>query len=215
MKNWMVAHRGITLDAKENSSKALKDANKYRLGYVEFDVRITDDDIAVLSHDSKIKNMAIDKSSYKELRKLDSHLFTLKEAYKIIKNHRAIVDLKSDCSYSHVSDYLISHPKSYATSFILPEILSLKVRGVKQSQTFIAQHVHPFGLTTKALKNRIGGISINKFFVNPWIYKQTQKYGLNIMIYTINSHWLAKIYRKIYPNALICTDRPDKLQNLS
>jgi glycerophosphoryl diester phosphodiesterase len=214
MKKWMIAHRGITLNAKENSSEALKDANKYRLGYIEFDVRVTDDDIAVLSHDSKIRELTIDASTYKELKKQDTHLLMLKDAYKILKNHRAIIDLKADCSYLYVSDYLMSHRKSYATSFILPEILSLRICGVKQDQTFIAQHTHPFGLITKALKNRIGGISINKFYVNPWIYKQSQKYGLNIMIYTVNSHWLAKIYRKIYPNALICTDRPDRLQQL-
>lgn len=215
MKSWLVAHRGVTINAKENTAPALKQAKKFDLGYVEFDVRVTKDGAAILHHDPEINDLQIDKTNFVDLKKQDKKLITLKEAFKILKNKNVIIDLKADGSYGYIADYLIANPKSYVTSFILPEVLATKLCGVKQGQTFIAQHIHGFGLINKALKNRVGGISINKFSINPYNYHQATKYGLNIMIYTVNSTWLAKLYRKMYPKALICTDRPDKLQLLN
>lgn len=215
MKSWLVAHRGITLNkTKDNSIEAFKQLVHYPVAYVELDIQVTKDGVAIACHDPSINGLSIAKTNFSQLKKIDNDLAAIEEVFDVIKKVPIIFDLKADKSSEHIHKYLNDNPKSCATSFTLVEILNLSLHNVDMNQTFIAQHITSIGLVNKAMRNNIGGISVNKFFMSPWLYKKAVKNDLKIMIYTINSPPLAKLYRKLYPKALICTDRPDLLKDL-
>lgn len=63
----MIAHRGYSSQAPENTIPALQKAREYNFDTVEFDVRQTQDGVWVISHDADVKSMTDKKgkiSSY-------------------------------------------------------------------------------------------------------------------------------------------------------
>jgi len=72
----VVAHRGSSADAPENTFSAFDAAIKEGADAIEFDVRLTKDNVAVLSHDASLqrtagKEVLIRDLSLEELKKVD------------------------------------------------------------------------------------------------------------------------------------------------
>ena len=69
IKNKVVAHRGAWKNAKvaQNSIRSLDHAFKLGCAGSEFDVWLSSDNVAIISHDSKIGELSIEKSTYQEL----------------------------------------------------------------------------------------------------------------------------------------------------
>lgn len=90
-----IIHRGITSKTvKENTytslKKALRDNNSKG---VEFDIRLTKDNIIVLSHNSVIKNKVIETTNYKDLIK-EITITTLDKILSINTNKILLIDIK-------------------------------------------------------------------------------------------------------------------------
>lgn len=214
MKPWLVAHRGAPHHAQENTVEAFRIARDFNVGYIEFDVRVTGDNIPIIHHDPNILGRDIASSTLAELRALDTNLTTLEEALHICENMPLIIELKSKGSAQHTAPYLVNNPQSSATSFYVHELEQLAELGVPKARIFLAQRYHAIGLRSKALQHKFGGISINAWYLSPWFYIQSTKSNLRILAYTVNSTIWAKVMRKWYPSVLICTNRPDKLRKL-
>ncbi len=76
MKERIVGHRGAGVLAPENTLEALKCAADLGLRYVEFDVRLTKDNVAVISHDDNLKRCAhidrlISQSNYDDIKDIN------------------------------------------------------------------------------------------------------------------------------------------------
>ncbi|WP_321518774.1 glycerophosphodiester phosphodiesterase family protein [uncultured Bacteroides sp.] len=69
IKNKVIAHRGAWKKAKvaQNSIRSLDCAFKLGCAGSEFDVWLSSDNVAIISHDSKIGELSIEKSTYREL----------------------------------------------------------------------------------------------------------------------------------------------------
>ena len=213
MKPWLVAHRGALHEAQENTIAAFKAAKEYPVAYIELDIRVTSDNIAVIHHNPDISGHQISESTYNDLKKLDPNLATLDETLQATNSTRLFVELKSKDSAPHAVDYLLSHPDSRATSFLLDELLYLQKAGVPNKQLFYAQY-SPVRHLNRAVEHGFSGITFPKrnYFLIFW-----RKYAykdLGMMIYTVNSSLFAKIIRSLTPKAFICTNRPDELQRL-
>ncbi len=113
MKNVIIAHRGESFDAPENTLAAINLAWERGASAVEIDVHLTKDKQIVVIHDedtSRVSNrkMIIKKSFFKELKKLDTgsfkdskwkgeHISSLQEVLKTVPNYgRLIIELKSN-----------------------------------------------------------------------------------------------------------------------
>ncbi|HRF01427.1 MAG TPA: glycerophosphodiester phosphodiesterase [Pirellulaceae bacterium] len=73
----IVAHRGASADAPENTLAAIREAWEQGADAVEFDIRLTADGIAILCHDETAKrttgvDRAIVDATFDELRQLDA-----------------------------------------------------------------------------------------------------------------------------------------------
>lgn len=215
MKPWLVAHRGASYEEKENTLKAFITAKKYAVAMIEFDVRVSSDNVAVIHHDPNIGGKMIADATYQTLKNLDSELAIFEDVVTAADGLPLMVELKSVGAAAHVAPYLMAHPKSQATSFIVDELLELIRLGIDNKRLALAQHPHPIGLQKKAAANSFGGITVNKWYITPLFYWRARKKGLRIMAYTVNNIALAWMLRKLYPRLFLCTDKPHKLQKLA
>lgn len=214
MKPWLVSHRGASRHAQENTLDAFAAARTYPIGYIELDVRVTADDIAIVHHDPAVAGLAINNHTYEQLLEKDQSLARFSDVIAASGDTRLIIELKVVKSAKHVTDYLLSHPRSYATSFYLNAIEALADLGVSRQQMFLAKPRHPIGLLNTAINNKLRGVSVNQWYLNPLLYKKARKNNLLVLTYTVNSQFKARCIRKWLPGVLICTDRPDKLKGL-
>ncbi len=75
----IIAHRGASMDAPENTLAALEKAIEQRSDYVEIDVHLSADDVPVLMHDftvgrttNAVRNFRVDELTFEQLRGLDA-----------------------------------------------------------------------------------------------------------------------------------------------
>ena len=208
MKPWLVAHRGAPNEAQENTLAAFEAARKYAVGYLEFDVRVTKDGVAVIHHDPMIGLSAIAETDYQALLSLDPQLTTFEAVVAAHSEIPLFVELKSSGSAAHTLDYLRTHPESYATSFLESELLILKHAGIASQRLFIAQYHHPIGLLRKVQRNQFGGVTLNRWYLTPLFYWRARRKGARIMIYVVNGSLWARMVRVLYRDVFICTDMP-------
>lgn len=92
----IIGHRGAKGLAPENTLASLKKALEHGVDEIEFDVRVTKDDVAILSHDPAIHNAAgeafeITAHTFAQLKKQNPDLTTLDEALDFIDAKRPVV----------------------------------------------------------------------------------------------------------------------------
>jgi glycerophosphoryl diester phosphodiesterase len=101
----VLAHRGLALDAPENSLLAFARAAEAGAGYVETDVHVSFDGVAVIAHDPTLKRVAgrdvpVGKLTMAELRRVDlghgQGFCSLEEALDGFGELRFNVDVKAE-----------------------------------------------------------------------------------------------------------------------
>lgn len=107
------AHRGLALDAPENTLLALAHALAAGVDHVETDVHASKDGIAVVAHDDDLTRVGgsgerVDGLTVAELARLDlgdgQHVPTLAEALDAFPDLRFNIDLKSEASIAPTVD---------------------------------------------------------------------------------------------------------------
>ena len=76
----IIAHRGASVDAPDNSIEAFHLAIEQGAHLIETDVQITQDGVLILEHDFDIAGHSVANSRYAELLALKPHLVTLAQA---------------------------------------------------------------------------------------------------------------------------------------
>ncbi len=214
MKPWLVAHRGASYFEKENTIAAIKRAANFNAGYIEIDIRVTKDNVAVLYHDASVGGNRISRTNFIELKKLDTDLLTLRELGQAITTERFFVELKSKKSAEFVAPFLKKHTESFACSFLPNALLALSKHGIDNSRMYLAQHGYPIKIIENTQKYGFGGISMSKWFLAPWSYYRIKKKGLRLFVYTVNSRSWARLIRYLSKDIKICSDRIDLLKEL-
>jgi glycerophosphoryl diester phosphodiesterase len=92
----IIAHRGLALDAPQNSVEAFRAAQQAGATHVETDVRATADAVAVLVHDPALPDgTPVDRLSFAEIRRRLPAIPTLREALAALPTGRFNVDVKA------------------------------------------------------------------------------------------------------------------------
>lgn len=76
----VIAHRGASADAPDNSMEAFDLAIEQGAHLIETDVQITQDGVLILEHDFDIEGQSVATSRYDKLLRLKPHLVTLAQA---------------------------------------------------------------------------------------------------------------------------------------
>jgi glycerophosphoryl diester phosphodiesterase len=95
----ILAHRGLALEAPENSVEAFHAALAAGATHLETDVRATADGVAVLHHDPELPDgRAIDDLPLAALREAIPHVATLAEALAALPDARFNIDVKASAA---------------------------------------------------------------------------------------------------------------------
>jgi glycerophosphoryl diester phosphodiesterase len=96
----IIGHRGAKGLAQENTLVSLKKALEYGIDEIEFDVRVTKDDVPVLAHDDAIYSLSGKKFSVRghtlaEINQFTSGISTLQEALEMVdKRVKLLIEVK-------------------------------------------------------------------------------------------------------------------------
>lgn len=208
----IIAHRGASSDATENSAKAISLAASLPVRYIEFDIQYTKNNRVIVHHDTETPSgLKICENVYAALVRELPTIITLEQALMACNDTPALIEPKVAGTIARSLKILKKYPAAAIASFIADEILATRIHA-PQHVTFLLQHYHPFGIIKKAVAIDAHGIGLNKYWlaILPYFYFQARKNHLQIYIYTVNSAFLARFISSIMPHAMLCTDRPNE-----
>jgi glycerophosphoryl diester phosphodiesterase len=203
-----LGHRGTRIYAPENTFAAFDIAIDHGCDGVEFDVRRTADDVAVVCHDAHFHHVKVMDSTLAELRLLQ-HLPTLGETLKEYANLAYInIELKDDGLEPETIRLLKEFPaeRGLLVSSFLPEV-------IEALATLRGDLDIPLGYICRNLKllERWKTLPISHAMINHKIYSKTlhrelSAAGIKIFIWTINDAAELERFRELGVDGIISDD---------
>jgi glycerophosphoryl diester phosphodiesterase len=221
----IIGHRGAAGLALENTVESIQAAIAAGVDAVEFDVRATADQQLVLVHDKHTgrisnKTLHIHQHTLARLRKmplLNGHPpSTLTEALQAARHVPVLIEGKEANWAEPLAAFLKKQPKDLnckVISFNLQELYRFKLL-MPDIKTYALEHTKPIGVIQSAQLLGLDGVDINFWLLNPLTYILARRCKLDIIVYTVNSPFLARFLRLFYPRISITSDVPDRLQFL-
>lgn len=220
----IIGHRGAAKVALENTLTAIQRAIELGVDGVEIDVRLTADKKFILWHDNDLSRIAgedylISQHSYRQLADIklpdDERLALLTEALKLIRKtpHVTVV---IEVKIIGVMEHLLKVIDGFAdlsiviASFHRQEINELKKLRPGQ-RVFLAENSRPFEILHLAHQTKADGLDLNFWLLNPLVYWLARRRGLIVMVYTVDSLFIAWFIKRLYPEIWLCTNNPDKV----
>ncbi len=218
MKMKIVGHRGGAGLALENTLSALRAGILAGADYLEFDVRLTKDNQVILSHDETLERLTDDPRLIRNLSLHELHQIKLKngevmpllaDAIRLADKTPVIIEIKDDGMARLVLRIVDEFPDANVTivSFKHREIALVKHLSPK-TKAYVSSRTNPFDLAYVAQAIGADGLVLNFWILNPLTYYYCLNNHLDIMVYTIDSRFLAYFIHFFYPQVMICTNYP-------
>lgn len=228
----VIAHRGYwkAEGATQNSICSLKEAQTINCYGSEFDVWITSDTVAVVTHDSKVNGMVIEETIYDRVKKIrlsnGETIPLLKDYLSAGKkgNTHFILELKTRC----MPEFELALAKEVVKQ-VTEAGLASKTEYITFSKNIVCEIVH---LQPKAkiayvagLKTALEPQNLNEFGCNgidyhysvyqkhpQWI-KEAHKLGMEVNVWTVNTE---ELMLEMIEAGVDCitTDEPELLQQV-
>lgn len=221
----IIGHRGAAGLALENTVESIEAAVRAGVDAIEFDIRVTRDKQLILIHDRHTKRVSdealrVQKQTLTSLR--GSRLLngqppaSLQEAIKAAKRTPLIIEGKEGGWAIPLATFLKKNkplPTCSVASFNLKELSKFR-KLMPKIPAYALERTKPFDVIQSANTLGLNGIDINFWLLNPLTYILARRRKLDIIVYTVNSPFLAQFLRMLYPNISITTDVPNRLQFL-
>jgi glycerophosphoryl diester phosphodiesterase len=232
----VIAHRGFSAEAPENTLAAIRAAIEVGADMVEIDVTMTADGFAIGLHDEKLDRTTTGKGlptewTLAELRKLDAgswfspdfsdeRIPTLTEELEAVKERILInVEIKPEAVEHGVVERVAKliadqemHDQVVVSSFS-PEAL-LRIRGVDPAVVTVSlfnKELHT-GRDPLEIVTEVGsrGLNISHKRVTPELIERCHRHGIPVGVYTVNDQ---PDMRRMIDMGVhsIFTDHPDRL----
>jgi len=237
-KPLVIAHRGGSKRAPENTISALKNGLMLQADYVEFDLRFTKDEVPVLFHDDQLsrttngsKDLSIEDISLEEAKKLDAGSFfspqykgeqipTFEETLQILPNDtKYFIEIKEpNIKYTTV---IVDIIKSFQIEKNV-KILSFH-QDVLSEVKRLAPELHTVFLFSE-FKGDLLSVIMNPHFdsfglgqklalIHPYIPKQLLQHEKKVFVYAVNNRYAIRKLCKIGVTGII-TDQPLKTRKI-
>ncbi len=217
----IIGHRGARALAPENTIAAIKEALRYHVDEIEFDVQVTKDNVAILNHDASIRDKKgrrypVSKYSYKELRRIKADLTTFDQAITFI--HQRIptyVEVKGGVNVEPVITSIESFLKrGWSTSdFLLgskSQVILLKLhKALPEIQKIVIEPISGLRAIRRARQVSTTRLSLNQKWFWPTLVKYLNSRGLDVYLYTVNKPTNVEKWQKRGVVGII-TDNPDR-----
>jgi glycerophosphoryl diester phosphodiesterase len=219
----IVAHRGASAYAKENTLAAFEQAIALGADMIEFDVRRTRDRVLIIYHDKELGSKPIRKLTYAEIQAIDPDVPTLQAAIALCKDRVQLdVELKEAGYEREVAELLL---RSFAaSSFVITSFHPFAVRRVKQRYPQIragflfgdgtVDFCKSFRMNAKAVGDRIRQMRAD-FIAPNWELLETDLLSnvvtgdLPIWVWTVNDPVVMDLLLRDERIESIITDKPD------
>lgn len=222
---YLISHRGAAGLAPENTLEGIKTAKKFKVDAIEVDVRPTKDSRLVLCHDHTLLRKAGNLSNVADmtLRQIQTTVTssghpipTLEEAVEEAGKTTLELDLKGDGWAGPLIDILDQHKNSrfMVCSENHSELIRFCVLANGRYETYASAWGHAFDALYLAKRAKLTGVSLSYGLFNPVTYAYARKAGLKMIMSAINQPFAFRLMHRLYPNAMITTDFPDKMSKL-
>lgn len=229
----IIAHRGASSYAPENTLPAFEKAIKQKADAIELDVRLSKDNVPVIIHDATINRTSNGKGyvhnlTVKELKKYDygckfSNKFkgvtipTLEEVLQLLQNHpiNLHIELKNGPIIpkeleQKVLELIYHYDFENRVIYSSFDHISLQRLSFLDPQAKIGLlfHINLINLFQYVDQTglKIHSIHPNHFYVTEEMIMEARKRNIDVNIYTVNNKKMAHSYKKMGVNGLITND---------
>lgn len=230
----VMAHRGLSADAPENTLYAFSDAISVGADFIELDVQQTRDGVLVVMHDSNLKrttgvNKNIWDVDYADIQNLDAgswfdpayanaRIPTLEETLQFVdKRARLNIEIKptkhgSDTLEQDVAELITQYQYTdacYVTSFSYGSLKKVKEVNPEIRTGYLMSVAYGQFYSLKYAD----AFSLNKVFVTSQVVNAAHQQGKQIFAWTVNSMSEVRSLCNLHVDSII-TDDPVMVQNV-
>lgn len=230
----VMAHRGLSADAPENTLYAFSDAISVGADFIELDVQQTRDGVLVVMHDSNLKrttgvNKDIWDVDYADIQNLDAgswfdpayanaRIPTLEETLQFVdKRARLNIEIKptkhgSDTLEQDVAELITRYQYTdacYVTSFSYGSLKKVKEANPEIRTGYLMSVAYGQFYSLKYAD----AFSLNKVFVTSQVVNAAHQQGKQIFAWTVNSMSEVRSLCNLHVDSII-TDDPVMVQNV-
>lgn len=220
----VIGHRGAAGLALENTLESIEAAKQAGVDAIEFDIRLTADGQFVLCHDTSVSRVSPHQHVIKEvvaehigsiILHNGEQLPTLSQALKVAGKTPVIIEAKGSKWAKPLATYLTKHKVKNASviSFNHDELAAF-VKLAPNVPTYSVERTRPFDVIQIAKQNHFTGVDLNFWILNPLTYWLARRKKLEIIVYTVNSRWIAWFLSVLFPRISITTNNPHQMQFL-
>ena len=230
----VMAHRGLSADAPENTLYAFSDAISVGADFIELDVQQTRDGVLVVMHDSNLKrttgvNKDIWDVDYADIQNLDAgswfdpayanaRIPTLEETLQFVdKRVKLNIEIKptkhgSDTLEQDVAELITWYQYTdacYVTSFSYGSLKKVKEANPEIRTGYLMSVAYGQFYSLKYAD----AFSLNKVFVTSQVVNAAHQQGKQIFAWTVNSMSEVRSLCNLHVDSII-TDDPVMVQNV-
>lgn len=230
----VMAHRGLSADAPENTLYAFSDAISVGADFIELDVQQTKDGVLVVMHDSNLKrttgvNKDIWDVDYADIQNLDAgswfdpayanaRIPTLEETLQFVdKRAKLNIEIKptkhgSDTLEQDVAELITRYQYTdacYVTSFSYGSLKKVKEANPEIRTGYLMSVAYGQFYSLKYAD----AFSLNKVFVTSQVVNAAHQQGKQIFAWTVNSMSEVRSLCNLHVDSII-TDDPVMVQNV-
>ena len=205
----IIGHRGARGLAPENTLASLRKALEHRAEMIEFDVRVTSDDVPVLHHDRV-------KQSYSDLKQHKSDLATLKEVLATIDPKISIyVEVKEGEPIEPIVNVLKASQRTAANTYLASKSQATLLALHKSLPDFPTIVIEPWsGVRAHLRAHQLGTkfVAMNQRWLWWGFIRGFKNNGWQLYAYTLNDPAKARRWAR-HGLAGVITDYPDLFQH--
>jgi glycerophosphoryl diester phosphodiesterase len=222
-KPLIIAHRGASAYAHENTLEAFRIAMEMGADMIEFDVRRTGDDVLVLSHDDSIEGNLITDLTYDEIHgiAMDAGYLipTLEETFKLTMGKIKLdIELKEDGYAVRVAELAMNYMET--ADFVITSSLDSAVKAVKSSYPEVrtglvlgarpvTRLLHSLFSERRVRDTAVDILAVDRKLLRLGFMRTAKRLGLPVFIWTVNDRKLMGKLLSSEGVAGIFTDKPD------
>ena len=218
----IIAHRGASRYAPENTIAAFQKAIELGADMVEFDVRKTKDGVFIIHHDAKIKRKKIINLTLAEIKKIKAEIPTLEETLIFLQGKIQLdIELKEEgyeekllaivLKHFTFHEFIICSFRRNSVKMIkekFPQVKAGLLIGAQSPRKILRTRVKEIFPFRFLQKNKIDFLIAHRVFSGVNIIKRAQRKNFPLIVWGVNSR---KIFAKLLQQNVfgIITDYPD------
>lgn len=217
----IIGHRGGAGLAPENTLQSLQAGYDAGADMLEFDVRLTSDNIPILSHNARIHGAFINQTTLANLKKRGdiTTLESVLDAFwgKILLNLQLKPMRDVMIVYAMIANHYVKKPTDWnnilISSFWVRHLLKLRKHNSAVNLALL-HGINPLAFVTYQRRLHLAAVGWHRLHINTLAIEIAKQSGLFTYVYTVNRPDAAKRL-EIRGIDGIVTDYPDRLSHLS